>query len=82
MSMVGVKQRLEQEYDILIDRFSTYHSKVHNKNKKYNPKIGFDQLGITAKEKLNNDGSQLYSIYFSLRMLEDIKPNLKERAND
>ena len=80
MSMVGVKQRLEQEYDILIDRFSTYHSKVHNKNKKYNPKIGFDQLGITAKEKLNNDGSQLYSVYFSLKMLEDIKPDLKERA--
>ncbi len=80
MSMVGVKQRLEEEYDILKDRFSIYHSKVHNKNKKYNPKIGFDQLGITAKEKLNNDGSQLYSIYFSLRMLEDIKPDLKERA--
>ena len=33
MSMVGVKQRLEEEYDILIDRFSTYHSKVNNKYK-------------------------------------------------
>ena len=82
MSMIGVKQRLIEEYDNLKTKFSTYYSKVHNKNKNYNPKIGFDQLGITAKEKLNNDGSQLYSIYFSLRMLEDIKPNLKERAND
>ena len=80
MSMIGVKQRLEEEYDILITRFSTYYSKLHKKYKKYNPKIGFDQLGITAKEKLNNDGSQLYSVYFSLRMLEYIKPDLKERA--
>ena len=80
MSMVGVKQRLQEEYDILTTKFSTYYSKINNKYKKYNPKIGFDQLGITAKEKLTNDGSQLYSVYFSLRMLEYIKPDLKERA--
>ena len=60
MSMVGVKQRLEQEYDILIDRFSTYHSKVHNKHKRYNPKVGFDQLGITAKEKLFSVSTSLF----------------------
>jgi len=80
MSMVGVKERLQEEYDILTTKFSTYYSKINNKYKKYNPKIGFDQLGITAKEKLTNDGSQLYSVYFSLRMLEYIKPDLKERA--
>jgi hypothetical protein len=80
MSMVGVKQRLEEQYDELLNNFETYQYKVLKKTKKYNPKIGYDQLGITAKEKLNNDGSQLYSIYFSLRMLEDIKPDLKERA--
>lgn len=33
MSMVGVRQRLEEEYDILIEEFSTYHFKVHNKDK-------------------------------------------------
>ena len=80
MSMVGVKQRLEEEYDILTTRFSTYYTKIHKKNKRYNPKVGFDQLKITPKEKLNNDGSQLYAVYFSLRMLEYIKPDLKERA--
>ena len=78
--MIGVKQRLIEEYDDLKTRFSTYYTKIHKKYKKYNPKEGFDQLKITAKEKLNNDGSQLYAIYFSLRMLEDIKPDLKERA--
>ena len=46
MSMVGVKQRLQEEYDILTTKFSTYYSKINNKYKKYNPKIGFEQLGI------------------------------------
>ena len=80
MSMVGVKQRLEEEYDMLLSRFHTYYYKVNKKQKWFDPKMGFDQLGINAKTKLTNDGSQLYSVYFSLRMLEDIKPDLKERA--
>jgi hypothetical protein len=80
MSMVGVKQRLEEEYDILLNRFHTYYYKVNKKQKWFNPKMGFDQLGLNAENKLTNDGSQLYSTYFSLLMLQDIKPDLKERA--
>jgi hypothetical protein len=81
MSMVGVKQRLQEEYDILTTKFSTYYSKINNKYKRYNPNLGFDQLGIKkAKDKLDNDSSLLYSIYFSLRTLEYIKPDLKDRA--
>ena len=81
MSMLGVKKRLEEEYDILIIRFSTYYKKINNKHKRYNPNLGFDQLGIKSpRTKLNNDSSLLYSVYHSLKSLEYIKPDLKERA--
>jgi len=81
MSMVGVKERIQEEYDILTTRFSTYYKKINNKHKRYNPDLGFDQLGIKSpRSKLNNDSSLLYAVYFSLRSLEYIKPDLKERA--
>ena len=80
MSMVGVKQRLEEQYDELLNHFETYQYKVHNKSKKYNPKIGYDQLGLDAKTEYSVSSSLLYANYFSLRMLEDIKPDLRERA--
>ena len=80
MSMIGVKKRLEEEYDNLLNKFETYQYKLHGKVKRFNPKIGFDQLGITAENKLSNDGSQLYATYFTLLIFHDIKPDLKERA--
>jgi len=81
MSMVGVKERIQEEYDILTTRFSTYYKKINNQHKRYNPNLGFDQLGIKSpRSKLNNDSSLLYAVYFSLRSLEYIKPDLKDRA--
>jgi hypothetical protein len=60
MSMVGVKQRLQEEYDILTTKFSTYYSKINNKYKKYNPNLGFDQLGIKKSWRLISNGSKYF----------------------
>ena len=80
MSMIGVKKRLEEEFDNLLNKYQTYHYKVNGVVKSFDSRVGFDQIGITAETKLTNDGSQLYATYFSLLMLLDIKPDLKERA--
>tara|TARA_B100000519_G_scaffold116174_1_gene100394 strand:+ start:240 stop:482 length:243 start_codon:yes stop_codon:yes gene_type:complete len=78
MSMIGVKGRIIEEYIQLKIDFSNYYEKVHNKKKEFNASKGYDQLGLNPKDSKEHYQILLYSAYAQLRLLIDIKPDLKE----
>tara|TARA_R110002020_G_scaffold456859_1_gene673574 strand:+ start:77 stop:319 length:243 start_codon:yes stop_codon:yes gene_type:complete len=77
MSMIGVKSRLDENWENKKRDFSNWHKKVHGYEKEYNPKCGYDQIGIKPHKPMKSDEAVLYAIYTQLLLLIDIKPNLK-----
>ena len=78
MSMIGVKQRLIEEYEQLKKDFSNYYEEVHKKKKEFDASKGYDQLGLNPKNDKGHYQVLLYSANAQLRLLIDIKPDLRE----
>jgi len=77
MSMIGVKSRLDKNWENTKRDFSNWYKKVHGYEKEFIPNGGYDQLGIKAHKPMKNDEAVLYAIYTQLLLLLDIKPHLK-----
>jgi|5B_taG_2_1085324.scaffolds.fasta_scaffold225069_2 hypothetical protein len=78
MSMIGVKARIIEEYEQLKKDFSNYYEKVHKKKKEFDAYKGYDQLGLNPKYSKGHYQILLYSAYAQLRLLIDIKPDLRK----
>ena len=77
--MIGVKARLEENWENTKRDFSNFYKKVHGYEAEFNPTGGYAQLGISANKKMNNDEAVLYASYTQLLMLIDIKPHFGNR---
>ena len=77
MSMIGVKARLEENWENKKRDFSNWFKDVHGYHKEFNPTGGYAQLGIPRNKKMNNDEAVLYATYTQLLMLIDIKPHFR-----
>ncbi len=77
MSMKGVKAKIIEEYEQLKKDFSNYYEKVHNKKKEFDAFKGYDQLGLKPNKSKKHYQTLLYSAYAQLRLLIDIKPDLR-----
>ena len=77
MSMKGVKARLIEEYEQLKKDFNKYFFKVHKKEQYFDPLSGYDQLMLKPEQPKKLNEYLLYSTYAQLRLLLDIKPDLR-----
>jgi len=77
MSMIGVKARLEENWENTKRDFSNFYKKVHGYKAEFNPTGGYAQLGISGNKPMKNDEAVLYASYTQLLMLIDIKPHFK-----
>ena len=79
-SMVGVRARIDRTYEQLKKDFYEYHRHVYGFTKEYDPRKGYDQLGDKLKDPSRPTGldeTLLYSTYAQLKLVEDIRPDLK-----
>ena len=85
MSMIGVKAKINEEYEIHIRDFERVYKDVYGRKTNYNPFMGYDSLGQNFKKPnapLNRSESVLYGTWKVLKFIEDLRPDLKKNPID